>query len=188
VCCFYNILQQKLPVYSDKESSEHLLVHMEYPTPFRCDMSKNKFERKDDEVRTKGKKFRRGHYDIVVLNPDFIAQHSYEIIKSQNYELYKNKVISKIDRKNPIILYCIEFMYSRDPLKYSIGEDKYNKINWFVAKVIQDADKVRASKNMGGFMFKTKMLIFVKRSSKEIRALLREKLSERNEIILCFGD
>jgi hypothetical protein len=188
VCYFYNILQQKLPVYRDIESSEHLLVHMEYPTPFRCDMSKNKFERKDDEARTNDGKYRRGHYDIVVLNPDFIAQQSYEVIKSQNYEMYKNQVLSKIDRKTPIILYCIEFMYSRDPIKYSRGEAKEKKIDWFVAKVIQDADKLRTSKNMGGFMDKAKMLTFVKGTSKEIRSLLREKLSERNDIILCFGD
>jgi hypothetical protein len=41
---------------------------------------------------------------------------------------------------------------------------------------------------MGGFMDKAKMLTFVKGTSKEIRSLLREKLSERNDIILCFGD
>lgn len=191
VCYFYSILQQKLPISKtlDKDGYEHFLIHREYPTPFRCDMGKNKFELKDDEARTKkGGKYQRGHYDIVVLNPDFIGQHSYEVIKAQNYELYKDQVLSKIDSYSPVILYGLEFMYSRDPLKYSRGEVKEKGIDEFIAKVIQDADKLLASKNMGGFMEQVKMLTFVKGSSKEIRSFLTEKLSWRNEIILCFGD
>jgi len=79
-------------------------------------------------------------------------------------------------------------MFSRDPLKYSRGKNKEKGINEFVAKVIQDADKLLASKNMKGFMGQIKMLTFVKGSSKEIRSLLTVKSSLRNEIILCFGN
>jgi len=191
VCYFYSILQQKLPIFNayDKDGRKHFLIHMEYPTPFRCDMSKNKFKLKDDETRTeKGGKYQRGHYDLVVLNPDFINQHQYEIIKAQNYELYKAQALSKIDRYKPIILYGIEFMFSRDPLKYSKGKNKQKGINGFVAKVTQDADKLLTSKNMEGFMGQIKMLTFVKGSSKKINSLLTAKLSLRNEIILCFGE
>ncbi len=123
VCYFYSILQQKLPIVYDKDGHKHTLVHMEYPTPFRCDMSKNKFKLKNDEDRTeKGGKYQRGHYDMVVLDPDFIKQHSYEVIKAQNYKLYKNQVLSKINSCKPIALYGIEFMFSRNPLKYSRGK------------------------------------------------------------------
>ena len=191
VCYFYSILQQKLPTFNahDKDGRKHFLVHMEYPTPFRCDMSKNKFELKDDDTRNeKGGKYQRGHYDIVVLNPNFINQYSYEVIKAQNYELYKAQALSKINRYKPVILYGIEFMFSRDPLKYSRGKNKEKGVNEFVAKVTQDADKLITSKNMEGFMGQIKMLTFVKGSSKEIRSLLAVKLSLRNEIILCFGD
>ena len=183
ICYFYSILQQQLPISKtpDKDGYEHFLIHREYPTPFRCDMRKNKFELKDDDARTeKGRKYQRGHYDIVVLNPDFISQHSCEVIEAQNYGLYRDRVLSKIDRCNPIILYGIEFMYSKVKEK---GVDK------FVAKVIQDADKLLASnQKYRGFMAQVKMLTFVKGSSKEICSLLTEKLSRRNEIILCFGD
>ena len=191
VCYFYCFLWQKLPTSNvyDKDGYKHSLIHMEYPTPFRCDMSKNKFEIKNDEERTeKGGKYQRGHYDMVILNPDFIKDHSYEVIKAQNYELYKEQVLSNIDRFKPVILYGLEFMYRREPLKYSKGEDEEKGINDFVAKVIQDADKLVYSQNKKGFMGKVKMLTFVKGSSREICDLLTEKLSNRNEIILCFGD
>ena len=193
MCRFYSILQQNLPFSKilDKDGCEHFLVHREYPTPFRCDMSGSKFELKDDDARTeKGGKYIRGHYDIVILNPEFISQHSYEVIKAQNYELYKSEVLSQINSSNPVILYGIEFMYKRDPLKYSRGKTKEKGIDNFIANVIQDADKLLASKNLAGGMFmgKIKMLTFIKGSSQEICSLLREKLSCRDEIVLCFGD
>lgn len=191
VCYFYRILQQKLPFLKtiDKDGYEHFLIHREYPTPFRCDMGKNKFEIRDDKARTeKGGKYKRGHYDIVVFNPDFIGQTSYEIIKAQNYGLFKDQVLSKIDSYSPIILYGLEFIYRREPLKYSRGDIKEKCIDNFIAKIIQDADKLQASKNMIGFLDHIKMLTFVKGSSKEICYLLKEKLSRRNEIILSFSD
>ena len=191
VCYFYSILQKKLLIsnINDKDDHKHSLIHMEYPTPFRCDMSKNKFELKGDEERTeKGGKYQRGHYDIVVLNPDFINQNSYEVIKAQDYELYKKQVLSQIDNFKPVILYGLEFMFSRDSLKYSKGEDKERGIDKVVAEIIQDTEKLLASPNKLGFMEQVKMLTFVKGSSKELCDLLREKLSKRNEIILCFAD
>jgi len=191
VCYFYRILQQKLPISKtlDKDDNEHLLIHTEYPTPFRCNMSKNKFEVKDDDARTEnGGKYKRGHYDIVVLNPDFIGRYSYEIINAQNYKLYKEQVLSNIDNYSPVILYGLEFMYVRSPLKYARCADKEKGIDNFIVKVIQDADKLLASKNIEGFMDQVKMLTFLKGSSKEICSILKEKLSRRKEIILCFGD
>lgn len=101
--------------------------------------------------------------------------------------MYKDHAISKRWGDNPIILYGLEFMYSRDPLEYSRGKNKEKGIDQFIAKVIQDADKLIASKNMEGFMGHVKMLTFVKESSKEIWSYLKEKLSSRNEILLCFG-
>ncbi|MCD6423035.1 MAG: hypothetical protein J7L42_02830, partial [Elusimicrobia bacterium] len=191
VCYFYAILRPKLGVFNDQDGHKHSLIHTEYPTPFRCNMSNNKFELKKDNTRTeKGRKYRRGHYDIVVLNPDFIKQYSYVAIKAQDYKLYKLKVLSVNNIDGPPILYGVEFMFSRDPLKFSRGNDKEKGIDKFVKKVIQDADKLLASKEIEGFKFmaQIKMLIFIKGSSKEIRSLLRDKLSDRDEIILCFGD
>jgi hypothetical protein len=36
-------------------------------------------------------KYRRGHYDIVVFNPDFLRNVDYELARGQNYELIKSK-------------------------------------------------------------------------------------------------
>jgi len=151
-------------------------------------MRNNRFEIKDDD---RGR-YQRGHYDIVVLNPDFIKEHSYKVIKAQNYELYKEAALSQIDRYKPIVLYGIEFMFRRDPLRFSRGENKKKAIEMFVAKIEQDVDKLLASKNFPkdkkGFMGQVKMLTFVKGTPEDICELLGKKLSDRNEIILCFGD
>jgi len=65
VCYFHSILQQKLRVFNDKDGHKHSLIHTEYPTPFTCDMSNNKFELKDDDARTEnGGKYQRGHYKV----------------------------------------------------------------------------------------------------------------------------
>jgi len=190
VCRFYAILQEELPISKaiDKDRNEHSLVHREYPTPFRCDMSDGKFViRGEDERTAKGGKYRRGHYDIVVLDPDFVGRHPYEVIKAQNYQLYKDEVVSEVDRHGPPILYGLEFMYRRDPLRYSRGTDREKGIEIFKSRVEQDADKLLASRN-GGFIDQIRMLTFVKGTSKEIRPVLIDKLSGRNEVVLFFAD
>jgi len=189
VCRFYGILLEELPVSKaiDKDGHEHFLVHREYPTPFRCDMSGGRFEVKDDDARTeKGGKFQRAHYDMVVLNPDFVDRHPHEVIRAQNYQLYKDEVVSEVDSHGPPILYGLEFMYRRDPLRYSRGTDREKGIEVFKSRVEQDADKLLASRHRG-FMDQTRMLTFVKGSSKEICSVLRDKLSQRDEIVLCFS-
>ncbi|MCD6220869.1 hypothetical protein J7K25_01760, partial [bacterium] len=186
VCYFYSILCQNLGsnIYAkDKDGHNHSLIHREYPTPFRCDMSNGRFEIKDDEERTKkGGKYQRGHYDMIILNPNFIYKYSYEVIKAQDYELYKSEVFSESNNVSPVILYGLEFMYRRDPLTEK-------QIKYFVRKVIQDADKLKKTQEYDNrFMKEIKMLTFVKGSPEKICNLLSEKLSDRKEIILCFAD
>lgn len=190
VCRFYSILQKELPMPKaiDKDGHEHFLVHREYPTPFRCDMSDGKFViRGEDEQTEKGGKYQRGHYDIVVLDPDFIGRHPYEVIRAQNYQLFKEEVVSKVDSYAPPILYGLEFMYRRDPLDYSRGTDREKGIEIFKSRVEQDADKLLASRDRG-FMDQIRMLVFVKGTSEEIGSLLIDKLSGRNEVVLFFAD
>ena len=63
------------------------LVHHEYPTPFRCDMQGYKFRRAGEEERTpKGGLYKRGHYDLVILNPDFVKNNTLDIVCGKNYK------------------------------------------------------------------------------------------------------
>jgi len=190
VCRFYSILQEDLPVRKalDKDGHQHFLVHREYPTPFRCDMSDGKFEVKDDDARTEGGgKYRRGHYDIVVLDPDFVGRHPHEVIRAQDYQLFKEKVASEVDTYGPPIVYGLEFMYRRDPLRYSRGTDREKGIEIFKSSVEQDADKLLVSRDRG-FMDQIGMLTFVKGSPEKICSVLRDKLLRRDEVVLCFAD
>jgi hypothetical protein len=65
------------------------ILHHEYPTPFRCDMNRHGFRIVKDKERTKKEGlYRRGHYDLVVLNPDFVRQYDPVIVAAKNYEKF----------------------------------------------------------------------------------------------------
>jgi hypothetical protein len=62
----------------------HRLVHTEYPTPFRCDIARGNFQVVGEDDRTpKNGRYRRGHLDIVVLNPAFVRCHAYAKLKDE---------------------------------------------------------------------------------------------------------
>jgi len=192
VSFFYTLLLRNLPVSKahDRDGSEHLLVHLEYPTPFRCDMAEGQFAIKGDDERTPGGGlYHRGHYDIVVLNPDFISQYSYELIKAQDYELYKKLVLPNLVKNNPAILYGLELVFRRDPFPLLKGQEEEGKraIDVFVAQVNQDADKLVASQAIPGVMDRIKVLTFVKGGADEVRTFLFKTLSERPEVLVCFS-
>lgn len=188
-CYFYSIFQEKVKylTVSDKDNSQHFIIHREYPTPFRCDMKGNNFEVKSDIDRTlNGGKYKRGHYDIVILNPDFIRQYPYDVIKGQNYELYKEKVLNSASKST--VLYGLEFMFSRDPIKLSKGSCEDKGIDQFIAKVIQDADKLNHSISYNNFMKYHKMVVFIKGCSEKIQNKINNKLHNRKqEIKICFA-
>ena len=192
VSLFYAILLRTLSVATarDRDASEHLLVHLEYPTPFRCNMEGDRFAIKGDNERTPhGGLYRRGHYDIVVLNPDFISQYSYEHIKAQDYALYKKLVLPKLSKETPAILYGLAFAFRSDPfplLKDREGEGK-KVIDAFVAEVNKRADILVASQAMPGVMDRIKVLTFVKGGADEVRTFLFKTLSERPEVLVCFS-
>lgn len=190
VCYFYSILLRELPATSclDCNDQECLLAHREYPTPFRCSMSGDEFRVKKETDRTpRGGKYRRGHYDVVVLNPGFIRQFPYELIKAQDYTDFRESVLPVV--KGPPVLYGIEFAYSRAPLK--LGGVKV-----FAKEATKDHLKLRASKiiEFDGketeFMRTIKSLVFVKGSDESACEKLRVELREMEgslEARLCFA-
>lgn len=59
------------------------IVHGEYPTPFRCKMPERTFK-----VEPLNSKSQRGHFDIVVFNPNAVQQCKFEIVRAQHYKLF----------------------------------------------------------------------------------------------------
>lgn len=66
---------------------ETFLIHREYPTFFRFD-DNNPVARLDP-----GSGARRGHYDLVILNPEFIQSHQAEEITNRRVSEIRNKAI-----------------------------------------------------------------------------------------------
>lgn len=103
-----------------------------YPTPFRCDMNKYDFRVVSDRDRTpRGRLYRRGHYDLVVLNPDFVRSYDLVTVSGKNYEKFCS-VGDEIDA-TPLLWVC-EILFGAHV------EDDLPK-NW-MKLVEQDSKKV----------------------------------------------
>jgi hypothetical protein len=160
--------------YPDIMGVRHGLVHFEYPTPFRCDMKGHKFSIKDDDdVTENGGKFKRGHYDVVVLNPELIRLLSTRGVHGQFYENVKAEVLPAVRVYGPLIAYALEVQLYR------------NKISdtgalFFKSTLVQDFDKLAASglkdddKNLGfiqeykaiGFFWNKNNMVYYTRNNK----------------------
>ena len=88
----YHLTQEQLKQPGENsqitfDGNKTSLVHHEYPTPFRCDMQGYTFRRAGEEERTpKGGLYKRGHYDLVILNPDFVKNNTLDIVCGKNYK------------------------------------------------------------------------------------------------------
>jgi hypothetical protein len=181
-----------------KDGNSFYLVHHEYPTSFRCDMSGSDFERKseeaspkkDEEARTDQKdeaklkkgKYQRGHYDLVVFNSNFFRECNFSEAKGQDYEQLKRTVPQIINKiKEPAILLGVEFMLNRDPYPSQKQADR-----WF-AKVEQDYDKLQASQTWENkpFMQDYLMLAFDSRERTEYSGQVEEDLRVFEKLIYC---
>ncbi len=85
------------------------------------------------------------------------------------------------------MFYGIEFMYSRDPLTVK-NNDKEQGADRFVEKVLQDANKLKASVDYHEFMDQAKMLVFLKGNDSTTNSFIEEKLADRNDVITCFAE
>jgi hypothetical protein len=72
------------------------LVRQEYPTPFKCQMGDLRFEVLDD--RSRGK---RGHYDLVVLNPWWLDKAPLQAIRNDDFALFREQVRDKAQPDDP---------------------------------------------------------------------------------------
>ena len=112
----YKLLKQRYPT---KDSSiKTVLIHREYPTSFRYRKSNMKLDEKGG----------RGHYDLVVLNPDFVASHSIgEVIAKDFKKCCKDE--------NDHLLAAIEFKLIVNPLSKALEseiEKDFQKLTWSI--------------------------------------------------------
>jgi len=143
VCKFYQFFTSETGDYmaKDRDEKNHRIIHMEYPTPFKCSMKGTDLQLMADNSR-----YRRGHFDIAILNQDIIRQLNFEEIRSQSFPMVMNKVLKKVNRTCPMILYALEFIFHRGCLKKKGPEDFGRKIN-------QDHLKLIKANNPGTQMF-----------------------------------
>lgn len=83
----YNIAKEELQqndVLTARTSDAHRvrLVHHEYPTPFRCYMKGYSFQIKYE------KPYKRGHYDLVILNPKFVKDDKLAVVYGKDYQKF----------------------------------------------------------------------------------------------------
>jgi len=172
VCRFYEILWRKdtcdpgrLLKSTGERSAGLPLVHMEYPTPFRCDMGgaekrlkrfllvdlqKKTGEsfpwvyRAEEGIRFKVQeevtgKEKRGHYDVVILAPEFVSSVDYDTLKAQDYDGFMTRIQEAEPAVETMILYGIEFAFRRDEI-HTKGTQSA-----FAREIIQDAAKLATS-------------------------------------------
>lgn len=96
------------------------LIHREYPTSFR-------YLKDNMKLADKGG---RGHYDLVILNPDFMIKHSIDEIIAKDYKK------CCVDEKNHLQA-AIEFKFITSPLSKNMREEiqkDFIKLSWAVEK------------------------------------------------------
>ena len=102
--------------YPSKDKDRAVLIHREYPTVF-------KYMKKDMVRDPHGT---RGHYDLVVLNPDYMQAHAMPEIMMANF--------NDIDSEDPLNLFAaIEFKLVKSPLDKGMQGEIVNditKLSW----------------------------------------------------------
>lgn len=190
VCWFYRILadelqKKELLTVPDSSGCVHSLIHTEYPTPFRCYMGDHSFRVVPDEDRGSRGPHSRGHYDFVILSPCFVRRHNYSEIKGQNFAGFKRIATSACSSDNPLVLYAIEFAFSRDEIKLSRGKDREQGAHRFCRSVLQDLEKLKAGLKFTGFMHKAASLAFLHGTSNpDVIGAIRMRLEPHKLVTL----
>lgn len=133
VCKFYQLFISEIGDYRVKGCDEkyHQIIHMEYPTPFKCSMKGTDFI-----LMANDSHYRRGHFDIAILNPEIINLLSFEEVRSQKFQLVLNNVLGIVNQSRPMILYALEFVFHRDKMKNGGPAGFGKKINQDHLKLI----------------------------------------------------
>jgi hypothetical protein len=183
----YTLMSQKMGGVKGLKPLQ--LIHQQYPTLFKCDMKCGRFIAKDDNSA-----FKRGHYDLVILNPDFVSGagrlFSVDPIARFDYLTARFWMVKKNRDQyiqTPPILYAFEFMYQKDP----INERQTGGIKNLTKLAQQDFLKLKHSQSEanGRFIKNTQMIVFIKDTPEAICKRIAEELKSlsRGEIACITG-
>jgi hypothetical protein len=178
----YHLATEELKHYgiNSKETTQNeyitSLVHHEYPTPFRCDMKGYKFRRMGEEKRTqKGGLYKRGHYDLVILNPDFVKNNTIDMVCGKNYKKLRS-ILANLSIQ--LLIWASEIIYF----------PKIKKLPKNAIKIIkQDTLKIKETINSNfckiGFVH-----VFTSHPHKEAARLEQQiaQLAEKEQIEITF--
>lgn len=177
----YHLTREQLKQYGGTSQTtldgfETTLAHHEYPTPFRCDMHGYKFRRMGEEERTpKGGLYRRGHYDMVILNPDFVKNNTLDIVCGKNYKKMRSTLPNL---PTQLLIWACEIVYL----------PKIRKLPKNAIKIIeQDTLKIKETKNCN-FCKIGSVHAFTSHPHKEAAQLQQQiaKLAEKEQIEITF--
>jgi len=177
----YHLTQEQLKQHGENSQTtldgfETTVVHHEYPTPFRCDMQGYKFQHMGEEERTsKGGLYKRGHYDLVILNPDFVKNNTLDIVCGKNYKKLQ-PILPKLSI--PLLIWGCEIIYF----------PKIKKLPKSAIKIIeQDALKIKETKN-GNFCKIGSIHVFTSHPHRLAAHLEQQtaQLAERQQIEITF--
>ena len=117
----YGIAPIKI-LYHSKDRKKTVLIHREYPTFFRYSQKELRLCKLNESEGT------CGHYDMVVLNPEFIGGHGIQQVISKD-----NTIRQTITYGDNHLLAAIEFKLLHKPLgRHLIDEIKkdFVKLSW----------------------------------------------------------
>ena len=109
-------------LYQSKDHRRSVLIHREYPTFFRYSQKELKLCRLDESKGT------CGHYDMVVLNPDFINNHEIQQVISKD-----NTIRQTVNFNDNHLLAAIEFKLLHKPLTGDLRDEikkDFIKLGW----------------------------------------------------------
>lgn len=171
------------------------LVHLEYPTPFRCDMSDSRFvARGEDDSTPRGRRYRRGHYDLVVMDPDFLrhcrdCRDDDSLRRGQDWERMRRYIADRPSGAPAPLLWVYELMFIRAPFGRAgrPGRRGEGTLAATVLAIHQDRDKARAATRPGfvgtAFARNAHMLVFDSCLDAPVATALRQRTHADVEIV-----
>lgn len=172
------------PVFSDDKSFNY--VHAEYPTPFKCHKSKDKLIKAQDNENHA----MRSHMDLVFINPNFVSwiknKSKADYIKYLNgitgqvFSVYIKELVEKykefnIEKKEPVLLYAIEFKYFRH--RSSGKESPVAEVKYDISKLeLLQNPEFESSKTKFPFCAKTLSIVLFTRNMNGLKVEIEKKL------------